>query len=142
MKLGRVSTMEPTRTIRCIAAALMTLLCWHWPSGAGQPALVHGSYAVIARGHLTGEGHAAVGAKSVTITIQVLDADGNKGTLVAPHLTLADGRFRGTGKAMGQAITVSGRIDAPGGALRSARIVCTFSAGDGRSGRIVGDRRG
>jgi hypothetical protein len=120
----------------------MMLLCWHWPADAAEtPSSMTGSYAVITRGHLSGSGHAAVGAKSVTITIQVTDADGNSGTLVAPNLKMANNRFRGTGTAMGQPITISGRIDASGGALRAPRITCTYSIGQGKTGRIVGERR-
>ena len=135
--------MEYTRAIWYAWAAILLLLCWHGSAGAAEtPAAMTGSYAVITRGYLSGSGHAAVGAKSVTITIQVTDAAGNKGTLVASNLKLANNRFSGTGTAMRQPITISGRIDASGGTLRAARITCTYSGGAGKSGRIAGDRRG
>jgi hypothetical protein len=100
-----------------------------------------GSYKLEFRGAFTGSGNAAVAATSVTIDGLVRDASGNTGNLIAPNLTLRNGRFRGTGTAMGLPIILSGRVDPPADVLRVSRLVCTYRTSQGRFGRIVGTPR-
>ena len=104
---------------------------------------VQGSYEVTIKGSFTGKGTIAVGAKSVTITLQVQNDAGTKGHLIAPNLKLENGRFSGKGTVLGVAMTISGRIDLPDpqGPLKVASIQATFSTDVNTGGRIVGTRR-
>lgn len=123
-----------------VTVVLMSAATW---SAAGPPAHDTGAYDVRVRGRYTGEGHAAVGAHSVTITARVKDEDGNEGTLVAPNLRVQKGRFSGAGTIMGKSVTLSGRIDVPDGELvKVARLTCTYTTSDGQRGRAVGHRKG
>lgn len=109
---------------------------------ASQPTL-SGAYDVTVKGSFTGKGTIAVGAKSVTIVLQVTNDAGATGHLTAANLTLTNGRFSGTATVLGTAVTISGRIDAADskGPVRAASLQATFS-GDNVGGRIVGTRRG
>ena len=103
---------------------------------------VLGSYKVLIRGDYAGDGNAAVGAKSVTITGQVTDSAGNKVNFHAANLKMENGRFMGTGRIGGSDVRVNGRVDPPGTSLKAARLTATFGNTTGPSGRIMGDRRG
>ena len=103
---------------------------------------IPGSYKVLVRGDYTGDGNAAVGAKSVTINAQLTDSAGNAVHFIAANLKMENGRFNGTGKLGGVDVRVSGRVDPPGSMLKAARLTATFGNGTGPGGRIVGERRG
>lgn len=99
-----------------------------------------GAYAVTAVGFASGKGTASVSKKSVTFSIKIEDDNGNKGTLHAANIPLVDGRFTGTGTVLSINVTITGRVDPPDqdGPIRSARIVATFTDGNGMAGRIAG----
>lgn len=111
---------------------------------AAPPSHVAGSYEVTVKGSFTGKGTIAVGAKSVTIVLQVQNEAGAKGQLIASNLALENGRFSGKGTVLGVAMTISGRVDLPDpqGTLKVAWIQATFSTDANAGGRIVGTRRG
>src|SRR5947209_14062135 len=96
------------------------------PPAVAAPA----TYDVKIAGWVKGSGHSTAGAGVVSITASIEDENGNKGDLIAANLTVDDkSHFRGAGTVLGQAITISGRIDAPGAAekqLKTRRIVGTF----------------
>ena len=123
----------------------MLLICsWSLHSWAAPGGKINGSYEVKVAGDFTGKGTIAVGEKSVTITLHVVDEAGNKGLLHAANLTLTDGRFSGKGTVLGAAMDISGRVDLPDaeGPIKAATIQATFLTGAGKAGRIVGARRG
>ena len=103
-------------------------------------------------GSMAGGGEATVSGQSVSFSSTVSEdkgkgrgrgpKNGKKGGSVSGSSTsMADNRFRATGTALDEAITIVGRVDPPdsaGGVLKKARIVATFVLSDGTKGRIVG----
>lgn len=123
------------------AAAVVGVIVAVKAATAPEPK-IQGSYKILVRGDYTGDGNAAVGAKSVTITAKVTDSAGNRVNFVAANLKMENGRFSGTGKMGGTDLRVNGRVDPPGNSLKAARLTATFGNTTGPTGRIVGDRRG
>ena len=101
-----------------------------------------GNYKVSSRGDYSGEGHAAVGANSVNLQLQLINPEtGISGNLHIPHMVVKDGRFKGTGTFAGRTVSVSGRVDAPDGrVVKKARLMGTISISDGTYCRVVGER--
>jgi hypothetical protein len=134
---------------------VLTLVAWVWgcPAHAatGRPSAAAtggtDNYTITFAGCLTGKGNATSTGTSLSITGNVTDDSGNKGTFTATNLVIdAKLHFTGTGTALGQTVSLSGRLDAapPGQetALKTQRIVCTFTTNKGASneghGRIAG----
>lgn len=134
----------PIRTISvCLITAVAVAGMYIGVRAATAPdTSILGSYKVLVRGDFTGDGNAAVGAKSVTITAQVKDAAGNQVQFLAANLKMENGRFNGTGRVGGADVRVSGRVDPPGDLLKSARLTATFTGATDVVGRVMGERRG
>ncbi|HET6246870.1 MAG TPA: hypothetical protein VFE47_04150 [Tepidisphaeraceae bacterium] len=101
-----------------------------------------GNFDVAVAGVYAGHGSATVSSGSVQITAPITDAQGNAGTFAAT-ITIVNGHFNGTGMAMGAAVTLVGRVDAPDAAtqnpiLRVSRLVGTFTTAAGLHGRVAG----
>jgi hypothetical protein len=138
-----METMRPPARFVLILLAIAAVAPAIAAAAPGPPPKTTGAYDVNVRGYYTGTGHAAVGAKSITITVRVKDEAGNAGNLVVPSLRIEDGRFSGTGTIMGKPVTLSGRIDAPDGeVVKAARLTCTLGTLDGKHARVVGSKKG
>jgi hypothetical protein len=146
--------------VRDLKYILMVLTLVAWALGSALPARAAGTgrpsaaasggtdnYSITFAGCLTGKGNATCAGTSLSITGNITDDSGNKGTFTATNLVVdAKLHFTGTGTALGQSVSLSGRLDAapPGQetALKTQRIVCTFTTNKGASneghGRIVG----
>lgn len=141
-----------TIRVRCQPTAVTLLACaliglW-FANGAdadeevAKP-VIYGAYAVTVAGDHSGKGNAAVSAAGVTINVQLVDADGNKGHMVATNLPLEKGRFFGTATMFGESVKISGRVDPPGSTIvDKPRLVATYVTDSGKAGRLVGVRRG
>lgn len=106
------------------------------------PPTVVGAYEIEFRGALTGSGHATVTPTLVNIQGTVRDEAGNTSAFIATSIPLNNGRFAGTGAAMGRLpVQISGRVDPPSSITKSARFSCFFTTEQARHGRIVGARR-
>ena len=117
-----------------------------------QPEKTDGGYKVTVAGHWTGTGSATVHGGNVTISAEVTDGSGNKGAFAATG-KLEGAHFKGEGTAIGQKITITGRLDgyAPkkegpgkgqgkggqGKAFQGARLLGSYTDGK-NSGRIAG----
>jgi hypothetical protein len=114
-----------------------------------------GRYRVtVVVGSLAGGGEASVSGQSVSFSSTVSEDNGKGkgkgkgpksgkkgGSVSCASTSMADNRFRATGTALGESVTIVGRVDPPdpaGGVLRKARLVATFVLSDGTKGRIVG----
>jgi hypothetical protein len=112
----------------------------------GAPALATtaaaGTYTVKMAGCMTGTGNAALSGTTLSITGTVSDDAGHKGDFTASNLKVdAKLHFTGTGTALGLTITLSGRLDPSNpqeAALKTTRVVCTFTTSKDGHGRIVG----
>jgi hypothetical protein len=127
-------------------AFLIILLCLATirPGAAAPPGAnddTAGPYRLIFRGCYSGSGSGTVTSKSVVIRGKLVDEDGNKINFVSPNLKLNNYRFYGTANVQGLKVSIAGRVDPSGGALRKARIVCTFSVLGIQHGRIAGDHQ-
>jgi hypothetical protein len=107
-------------------------------------------------GSLAGGGEANVSDQSVSFSSTVSEDNGKKGkgnkgkgpkngkkggSVSGSSTSMADNRFRATGTALDEPVTIVGRVDPPdsaGGVLKRARLVATFVLSDGTKGRIVG----
>jgi len=98
-----------------------------------------GAYHLIFRGCYTGTGKGVVTPKKVMIHGDVVDEGGNHVSFDASDLTLENHRFHDQVSAGGTTIIITGRVDPSGGALRKARINCTFTAVGVGFGRVAGD---
>ncbi|GEM_PF-4232623 len=105
-----------------------------------------GNYSVNIAGQFTGSGSAVV-ADTISMTVNVVLANGSSGTLVISGLAIDDnGYFKGTGTVLGVTMTVSGRVDLPAGyddeqsaaQNLTGRISAVFKASNGKCGRIMG----
>jgi hypothetical protein len=106
------------------------------------PATVVGAYQIEFRGALTGNGQATVTPTLVNIQGTVRDEAGNTSTLITTSVPLNNGRFAGTGAAMGRLpVQISGRVDPPSSITKVARFSCLFSTDQNRHGRIIGAMR-
>ena len=100
---------------------------------------IRGLYNLEFRGYLTGQGSATVDAQNVSITGTLKDPSGNALNFTASPLKLENGRFSGSASIQGSHVDLSGRIDPPDEIVKSPRLVCTYSMGAGKSGRIAGE---
>jgi len=98
-----------------------------------------GQYQLIFRGCYTGTGKAMVNPNSVHINGNLVDERGDRVNFVAPGLKLENHRFHDTVNAGGRSVVISGRVDSSGGALRKARLICTFQAVGVGFGRVAGE---
>ena len=112
---------------------------------------VSGGYKVKIGGWVTGDGTANVTTLTVSITGTVTDESGNTGEFTANSLKIDEkNHFKGTGKVLGKAIDVDGRLDPASsgeGELKTVRLVCNYlasgtsgsaSAESDVAGRVVG----
>jgi hypothetical protein len=100
-----------------------------------------GNYNVTVAGALTGNGGGTASSSSVSIYCSVTDSNGNSGQFAANANVDARLHFTGTGNALGQSLTLRGRLDpvpSDDAALKTNRLVGTFKLADGTHGRIVG----
>jgi hypothetical protein len=114
------------------------------PAGGGDktpPPSTLGAYRVQFRGALSGDGNAAVSAQGVIMTARLRDENGNVGNFRAQNLSLNRGRFSGSGTYTGLPVQISGRVDPPADALRTARLVCTIQTSTARYSRALGVKR-
>src|SRR5436190_3044013 len=98
-----------------------------------------GAYKLIFRGCYTGTGNGVVTPKKVMIHGNVVDENGNRLNFIAPNLDMENHRFHDQVTVGGVTIIITGRVDPSGGALRKARLNCTFTAGGMGYGRVAGD---
>ena len=98
-----------------------------------------GAYKLIFRGCYTGTGNGVVTPKKVLIRGNVIDDNGNRINFVAPNLPLENHRFHDQVTVGGTTVIITGRVDPSGGALRKARLNCTFTAVGMGYGRVAGD---
>ena len=107
----------------------------------GSPPSVDGEYKPSTGKRGRGPGSATVKADTVTLRLPVASDAGKAGLLIAPNLTIVNGRFSGKGQLDGVDAEVSGRVDpAAGGVLLVPRIVITARTGDGQLFRAGGAR--
>jgi hypothetical protein len=101
-----------------------------------------GTYSVKMAGCMTGTGNATLSGTTLSITGTVSDDAGHKGDFTAANLNVdAKLHFTGTGTALGLTITLSGRLDPSNpqeAALKTQRVVCTFTTSNDGHGRVVG----
>ncbi|SRR5258706_10072106 len=112
------------------------------PGVAAQPPHddTQGAYRLIFRGCYSGTGMAVVTPKFVTIRgDNLVDDNGNGIDFVAQKLPLENHRFHDQVAAGGKTIIITGRVDPSGGALRKARVNCTFTVVGIGYGRVAGD---
>ena len=93
-----------------------------------------GTYNLTVSGYYKGTGTASVSPTTVTITANVLDANGASFTFTADALTIDGPYFSGNGTIGDSKVTVKGGLDA----AESSRLLATYTSADGHRGRIVG----
>ena len=98
-----------------------------------------GNYKLEIRGYFEGTGTAVVAASGVTITGNVKDESGRKGTFVVNNVKVSNNRFSGSGTAVGVKVDISGRVDSASGTVKVGRVTCTYQTLAGRYGRISGE---
>ncbi|MDB5297264.1 MAG: hypothetical protein JWO31_3247 [Phycisphaerales bacterium] len=126
-------------TGRCLLAAALALApTGLWAAGK-QPKKTDGPYGLTIRGSCTGQGSASVKKGTITLSGQVRGHDGRTGS-VAADLTLDGDHFDGTGTVLDRPANFFGRLDGYDGDkhFRGARILCSYTDSEGRSGRIAG----
>ena len=110
-------------------------------SGRRSSPVVLGAYRLEFRGALSGTGNATVSAQAVIMSALLRDEQGSAGNLTAQNLPLNGGRFFGTGTYKGLPIRISGRVDPPGDALTTARLVCIIDTSSTTYARALGIKR-
>jgi len=108
---------------------------------AGNPDDTVGPYRLIFKGCYSGSGTAQVTPKFVTIKGDLVDENGTQINFVAQKLMLENHRFHDRVTMDGATVIINGRVDPSGGALRKARLNCTFTAVGAGFGRVVGDHK-
>lgn len=98
-----------------------------------------GQYQLIFRGCYTGKGKANVNPNTVMIHGDLVDENGNNVNFNAAGMKIENHRFHDTITNGGRTIIISGRVDPSGGALRKARLICTFQAVGVGFGRVAGE---
>jgi hypothetical protein len=100
------------------------------------------NYNIKIAGYVYGSGQAQLNGSSLSITATVSQDGGPQGAFIASNLTVdATSHFLGTGTALGQPITIGGRLDNPQQndvQLKTGRLVGTFFTANGSYGRVVG----
>ena len=100
----------------------------------------NGSYKLIFKGCYRGTGTATVNPNFVSIKGKDLtDEHGNAVDFDVKKLPVENHRFRGRVNVGQGVVIISGRVDPSGGALKKARINCTFTAEGAGFGRVVGE---
>jgi hypothetical protein len=142
---GIPATSSPARrtcgrlAARCLLAAALAAL----PSiahGVGKkPKKTDGPYTLTVGGSCAGAGRATVKKDTISVTADVVDESGSRGTLSAT-LDVDGDHFEGNGTVLGVAADFFGRLDGYDGDkhFRGARILCSFTDARGRSGRLAG----
>jgi hypothetical protein len=129
----------PRLAVRCLLAAALAFLP-SVASGSGrQPKKTDGPYKLTFGGSCAGRGRAVVLKLAVTVLGEVEDAKGRKGLLVAA-MALDGDHCRGVGTVLGRPATFAGRLDGYAGDkhFRGARLLCSYTDSQGRSGRLAG----
>src|SRR5689334_6968659 len=126
---------------RCLWVLIFSSLLMLKPGVAAPPPRddTNGAYKLIFRGCYSGMGNGVVTPKKVMIRGNVTDENGNGINFVAPNLTLDNHRFHGQVAVGGTTVIITGRVDPSGGALRKARLNCTFTVVGTGFGRVAGD---
>lgn len=128
------------RIVACcvVACALVVLPSFVYAVGK-KPKKTNGPYNILVGGSCAGAGRAIVKKDTITVTADVEDDGGNKGTLAAT-LTVDGDHFQGDGSVLGRAANFFGRLDGYDGDkhFRGARILCNYTDAAGRSGRMAG----
>lgn len=100
------------------------------------------NYEATVAGVYSGTGTADSKGGTVSISVNVTDDAGNKGTLTVSGLQVDDKlHFSGTGSAFGKSIKITGRLDpvpTNDPQLKTQRLVATFVTADNNHGRIIG----
>jgi hypothetical protein len=111
------------------------------PSMAAKPLRddTVGQYQLIFRGCYSGTGRGQVNKNSVTIRGTVFDENGARLDFNSGGMKLENRRFRDRLTVGATTVIISGRVDPSGGALRKARLICTFTATGAGFGRVVGE---
>ena len=104
-----------------------------------KPKGTDGSYKVTVGGDHTGSGSGTVSGNKITITVQVTDDAGNKGTFKA-DLKIDGAHFEGDGTVMGRKMTITGRLDGYSNSrgFRGARLLGSYTDESGKTGRVAG----
>jgi len=99
----------------------------------------NGAYRVVFKGCYTGTGKAMVTPKSVMIKANLVDEKGNDVDFTVQKIVVENHRFFDDVNIGGATISIAGRVDPSGGALRKARISFTFGATSVGYGRATGE---
>ena len=106
----------------------------------GKPREVVGSYSVAVAGAFKGSGTGDVAKNKLTVTAQVTDLKGVKGSL-SFTAQIRGSHFSVPGTVLGQAAQFTGRLDAPDEinerAIKGVRLTCTFKTAGGQYGKIM-----
>ena len=107
-----------------------------------KPRSRDGDYNISIAGYFKGEGSGTVAGNQIKLQLNVVTADGSKGTLVAPSIRLTGTHFTGAAMFKGQSLTLTGRVDAPDNdlekSIKGVRLVSLVKTGDGCYSRLVG----
>jgi hypothetical protein len=99
----------------------------------------NGAYRVIFKGCYSGTGKAMVTPKSVMIKATLVDEKGTEVDFTVQKIVVENHRFFDDVNIGGAIISIAGRVDPSGGALRKARISFTFGATSVGYGRATGE---
>ena len=99
----------------------------------------NGAYRVVFKGCYSGTGKATVTPKTVMIKATLVDEKGNSVDFTVQKIAVENHRFFDDVSIGGATISIAGRVDPSGGALRTARISFTFGAPTVGYGRATGD---
>jgi len=111
--------------------------------GAAAPLVrddTNGAYRLIFKGCYNGTGMGMVTPNFVTLRgDNLVDEAGKPVDFTAQKLDVQNHRFHGAISAGGTIVVISGRVDPSGGALKKARLICTFEAVGVGFGRVAGE---
>jgi hypothetical protein len=126
---------------RALALLILAWFCAIRPGEAAPPNSTIGPYRLLFRGVYHGEGIGTVTPDHVNLHGELEDDAGNRINFVANDLALNGSHFTDQFTAAGRTIKVSGRVDASGGPLQKARLVCNFTVVGVGHGRVAGDHK-
>jgi hypothetical protein len=144
LKITMIRSRWRTYMRRTAFLLIVMSLLWLQPGAAapaGNPDDTVGPYRLIFKGCYSGLGTAVVTPKFVMIRGDLVDDNGNQVNFVAQRLMLENHRFHDRVTVGGTTVIINGRVDPSGGALRKARLNCTFTAKGAGFGRVVGDHK-
>ena len=101
----------------------------------------NGSYRVVFKGCYNGIGKATVTPRMVKIQASLVDEKGNDIDFTVQKILVENQRFFDDVTVAGTTISIAGRVDPSGGALRKARISFTFGSPTVGYGRATGGHR-